>query len=109
VVGLALAFFAYNHGLPLTLRSAFYPILVVRHRFRSAWPPRRHQGAVGGQHDPRSGPVAAVLLLVGGTGALDALRAMTVSTGLPFTLVLLAMCYSIWVGLWAAVREKKGV
>ena len=55
------------------------------------------------------GVVAAVLLLVGGTGALDALRAMTVSTGLPFTLVLLAMCYSIWVGLWAAVREKRVV
>jgi BCCT family betaine/carnitine transporter len=55
------------------------------------------------------GVVAAVLLLVGGTGALDALRAMTVSTGLPFTLVLLAMCYSIWVGLWAAVRERRGV
>ena len=54
------------------------------------------------------GVVAAVLLLVGGTGALDALRAMTVSTGLPFTLVLLAMCYSIWVGLWAAVRERRG-
>ncbi len=54
------------------------------------------------------GVVAAVLLLVGGTGALDALRAMTVSTGLPFTLVLLAMCYSIWVGLWAAVRESRG-
>ena len=55
------------------------------------------------------GVVAAVLLLVGGTGALDALRAMTVSTGLPFTLVLLTMCYSIWVGLWAAVRERRGV
>ena len=27
VVGLALAFFAYNCGLPLTLRSAFYPLL----------------------------------------------------------------------------------
>ena len=27
VVGLSLAFFAYNRGLPLTLRSAFYPIL----------------------------------------------------------------------------------
>ena len=27
VVGLALAFFAYNRGLPLTIRSAFYPIL----------------------------------------------------------------------------------
>ncbi len=55
------------------------------------------------------GLVAAVLLLVGGKGALDALQAMTVSTGLPFTLVLLAMCYSIWVGLWAAVRENRGV
>ena len=32
VVALALAFFAYNHGLPLTLRSAFYPILGDRVR-----------------------------------------------------------------------------
>ncbi len=55
------------------------------------------------------GVVAGVLLVVGGTGALDALRAMTVSTGLPFTLVLLAMCYCIWVGLWAAVRERRRV
>ncbi len=30
VVGLTLAFFAYNKGLPLTLRSAFYPILGER-------------------------------------------------------------------------------
>lgn len=30
VVALALAFFAYNKGLPLTLRSAFYPILGER-------------------------------------------------------------------------------
>ena len=27
VVGLSLAFFAYNRGLPLTIRSAFYPLL----------------------------------------------------------------------------------
>ncbi|WP_417531441.1 BCCT family transporter [Marinobacter lipolyticus] len=27
IVGLSLAFFAYNKGLPLTIRSAFYPIL----------------------------------------------------------------------------------
>ena len=27
VVGLALAFFTYNRGLPLTIRSAFYPLL----------------------------------------------------------------------------------
>ncbi|WP_252108103.1 MULTISPECIES: BCCT family transporter [unclassified Halomonas] len=32
VVGLSLAFFAYNRGLPLTLRSAFYPILGERTR-----------------------------------------------------------------------------
>lgn len=32
VVGLSLAFFAYNRGLPLTLRSAFYPLLGERTR-----------------------------------------------------------------------------
>jgi len=30
VMGLALAFFAYNRGLPLTIRSAFYPLLGER-------------------------------------------------------------------------------
>jgi BCCT family betaine/carnitine transporter len=30
VVGLALAFFTYNKGLPLTIRSAFYPLLGER-------------------------------------------------------------------------------
>lgn len=30
VVGLALAFFTYNRGLPLTIRSAFYPLLGER-------------------------------------------------------------------------------
>lgn len=30
VVGLALAFFSYNRGLPLTIRSVFYPILHER-------------------------------------------------------------------------------
>ena len=30
VIGLALAFFGYNRGLPLTLRSTFYPILGER-------------------------------------------------------------------------------
>ena len=45
------------------------------------------------------GLVAAVLLLVGGAEALSALQAMTVSTGLPFAIVLLAMCLSTWIGL----------
>ena len=51
------------------------------------------------------GTVAAVLLLVGGAEALGALQAMTVSTGLPFTIVLLAMAYSTWVGLRAALKQ----
>ena len=51
------------------------------------------------------GVVAAVLLLVGGTEALGALQAMTVSSGLPFTVVLLAMCYSTWIGLHAASKR----
>ena len=51
------------------------------------------------------GVVAAVLLLVGGSEALTALQAMTVSTGLPFTIVLLAMCVSVWKGLSAASKE----
>ncbi|WP_018877599.1 BCCT family transporter [Thioalkalivibrio sp. ALE28] len=37
VVGLALAFFAYNKGLPLTIRSAFYPLLGER-----VWGPIGH-------------------------------------------------------------------
>ena len=45
------------------------------------------------------GVVAATLLLVGGAGALTALQAMAVSTGFPFTIVLLAMCVSLYIGL----------
>ncbi|MBN7785523.1 BCCT family transporter [Ponticoccus gilvus] len=44
------------------------------------------------------GAVAIVLLLGGG---LAALQAMVISTGLPFTIVLLLMCYAIWKGLSA--------
>lgn len=45
------------------------------------------------------GIVAATLLLVGGAGALTALQAMAVSTGFPFTIVLLVMCVSLFIGL----------
>ena len=50
--------------------------------------------------------VAAVLLLVGGKSSLDALQAMTVSTGLPFTIVLLGMCVSVWMGLRRALPSR---
>ena len=41
--------------------------------------------------------LVAIALLIG--GGLTALQAMVISTGLPFTLVLLLMCYAIWRGL----------
>ena len=50
------------------------------------------------------GLVAIVLLLVGGSEALGALQAMAVSTGLPFTFVLLAMCVSLFIGLRKASK-----
>ncbi len=54
------------------------------------------------------GLVAIVLLLVGGDEALNALQAMAVSTGLPFTFVLLAMCISLYMGLSKVSKELKG-
>ena len=47
------------------------------------------------------GAVAIVLLLGGG---LAALQAMVISTGLPFTLVLLLMCWAILRGLMSEAR-----
>jgi len=44
----------------------------------------------------------AIVLLVG--GGLTALQAMVISTGLPFTVILLLMCWAIVKGLMA---EKK--
>lgn len=47
------------------------------------------------------GLVAIALLLGGG---LVALQAMVISTGLPFTVVLLLLCYAIWRGLRSETR-----
>jgi len=47
------------------------------------------------------GAVAIVLLIGGGLGSL---QAMVISTGLPFTVVLLVMCWAIWRGLMAERR-----
>ncbi len=44
----------------------------------------------------------AIALLVG--GGLTALQAMVISTGLPFTLVLLVMCFAIYRGLSSEKR-----
>nr|WP_321982359.1 BCCT family transporter [uncultured Cohaesibacter sp.] len=44
----------------------------------------------------------AIVLLVG--GGLTALQAMVISTGLPFTVVLLVMCYAVYKGLSSEPR-----
>jgi BCCT family betaine/carnitine transporter len=48
------------------------------------------------------GIVAIVLLL--SAGGLQSLQSMVISTGLPFTIVLLVMCISIWRGLASEPR-----
>ncbi len=50
------------------------------------------------------GAVAIVLLL--SAGGLQSLQSMVISTGLPFTVVLLVMCWAIWKGLLAERRAK---
>jgi BCCT family betaine/carnitine transporter len=45
------------------------------------------------------GLIAGVLLFVGGKEALKALQAGSITTGLPFTIVLLVMCISLYKGL----------
>ena len=45
------------------------------------------------------GLVAIALLYVGGTDALNALQAGSITTALPFTVILLGMCYSLYIGL----------
>ena len=50
------------------------------------------------------GLVAAALLLVGGAQSMTALQAMSVSTGFPFTILLLGMCVSLLIGLREAAK-----
>lgn len=43
--------------------------------------------------------MAAMLLYGGGAQALQALQAGAISAGLPFTVILLVCCISLWKGL----------
>jgi BCCT family betaine/carnitine transporter len=51
------------------------------------------------------GLLAAALLYGGGRQALAALQAGTVAAGIPFTLILLLVCFSLYKGLNAHLRE----
>ena len=50
------------------------------------------------------GVIAAALLFGGGADALGALQAAAITVGLPFTLVLIAMCVSLYLGLTHELR-----
>ena len=52
------------------------------------------------------GAIAAALLWIGGTEAIQALQAGAISTGLPFTFVLLAMCISLLMGISTEPRPR---
>jgi len=45
------------------------------------------------------GIIAGTLLVGGGSEALTALQAGAITTGLPFTVVLIVMCFSLYRGL----------
>jgi BCCT family betaine/carnitine transporter len=51
------------------------------------------------------GLVAIALLYVGGADALSALQAGSITTALPFTVILLIMCYSLYRGLYSELKN----
>ena len=51
------------------------------------------------------GLVAIALLYVGGADALNALQAGSITTALPFTIILLGMCYSLYIGLKSELKK----
>lgn len=53
------------------------------------------------------GALAAVLLLIGGSQALNALRTAVISSGLPFLLVLIVAAFSAVKGLRQAARQRE--
>jgi BCCT family betaine/carnitine transporter len=52
------------------------------------------------------GAIAAGLLWVGGTQAIEALQAGAISTALPFTFILLIMCASLLMGMRTEPKSK---
>lgn len=52
------------------------------------------------------GAIAAALLWIGGTEAIEALQAGAISTGLPFMFILLLMCVCLLMGMSTEVTER---
>jgi BCCT family betaine/carnitine transporter len=108
----SLAMFQMLENIPLTSITSFIAIVLVLVFFVTS----SDSGSLvidsitsGGKVDaPKTqrifwavteGAIAGVLLFVGGEQALSALQAGAVSVGLPFTVLLLVMCFSLSKGL----------
>jgi BCCT family betaine/carnitine transporter len=107
-----LAMFQMLNNLPLTSITSFMAIVLVLVFFITS----SDSGSLvidsitaGGKIDTPTGQriywavmegvIAAALLFGGGADALGALQAAAITVGLPFTLVLIAMCVSLYLGL----------
>ncbi|MEO9274578.1 BCCT family transporter [Marinomonas sp. 5E14-1] len=100
VVGLSLAFFAYNKGLPLTIRSAFYPLLGEK-----VW------GKIGHLIDIIS-VIATIFGLATslGFGAQQATSGLNFLFGIPNTLTtqILVICAVTAVAIVSVARGLEG-
>ena len=111
------AFFAMLEQLPLSTLTSIVAIIVIVIFFVTSSDSGSYVIdiiASGGNPDPpriqrvfwsiAEGFVAAVLMLAGGEAALEALQAGAVSTGLPFTLVLIVVMIGLLKGLRSEAR-----
>ena len=115
---ISLATFQMLEGLPLSEITTIVGVVLVLVFFITS----SDSGSLvidgitaGGKHDapvPQrifwatvQGLLAAALLYGGGKQALAALQAGTVAAGIPFTLILLLVCVSLYKGLSAHMRE----
>lgn len=115
----SLAMFQMLDNLPLTEISSFIAIILVLVFFVTS----SDSGSLvidsitaGGKIDApipqrifwatMEGAIAIALLYGGGKEALSALQAGAIATGLPFTLVLIVMCISLYKGLKEELQRK---
>lgn len=114
----SLAMFQMLENLPLSFVSSFLAILLVMIFFVTS----SDSGSLvidsitaGGKLDAPvaqrvfwatvEGLVAISLLYIGGAEALSALQAGSIATALPFTVILLIMCYSLYSGLRGELKD----
>jgi BCCT family betaine/carnitine transporter len=108
----SLATFQMLANLPLTSITSFFGIVLVLVFFITS----SDSGSLvvdsitaGGKLDApvaqrvfwaiMEGAIAAALLVGGGADALGAIQAVAITVGLPFTLVMLVMCVSTYMGI----------